>query len=133
MVLASTFAALAPAAAVPPPTARTETRLELAPNAPELAFSDTVRAFQPVPTSFVARAGDQLLLRLSELDGERVLVLQLEAPSGLPWLSGVQPGPDGLMLSLTQTGAYRLLVLMSADAARAGRAVSFELRLRLRR
>jgi len=92
---------------------------------------DTVRAYQGVPVSFAAQAGDPLLLRLK--DADRVLVLQLDAPSGLPWISGVQPGPDGIDLWFAQTGVHRLLVLMSADAARAGRAVPFELGLRLRR
>ena len=131
LVMAATLAASAPAAAVPPPPARTEVPLELVPNGPELVFGDTVRAYQAVPLTLVAQAGDRLLLRLS--DGERVLVLHVEAPSGLPWLSGAQPGPDGLVLSLTETGVYRLLVVMSADAARAGRAASFDLRQRLRR
>jgi len=105
--------------------------VELAPNGPEQVVLDTVRAYQPVPLSIAAMAGDRLLLRLK--DAERVLVLQLDAPSGLPWFSGVQPGPDGIDIGFAQTGMYRLLVLMSADAARTGRAASFELGLRLRR
>jgi hypothetical protein len=48
-------------------------------------------------------------------------------------MNGARPGPDGLSLRLDQTGTHRLLVLMSADAARAGRAANFELGLRLRR
>jgi hypothetical protein len=55
------------------------------------------------------------------------------APSALPWISGVQPGPDGIDIWFAQAGMYRLLVLMSADAARTGRAATFELGLRLRR
>jgi hypothetical protein len=55
------------------------------------------------------------------------------APSALPWISGVQPGPDGIDIWFARTGMYRLLVLMSADAARSGRAADFELGLRLRR
>jgi hypothetical protein len=51
----------------------------------------------------------------------------------LPWISGVQPGPDGNGLWFAEAGMYRLLVLMSADAARSGRAADFELGLRLRR
>jgi hypothetical protein len=90
-----------------------------------------VRAYQPVPVSFPATAGDRLLLRMK--DAERVLVLQLDAPSGLPVISGVQPGPDGIDIWFAQTGMYRLLVLMSADAARTGRAATLRLRLRLRR
>jgi hypothetical protein len=48
-------------------------------------------------------------------------------------ISGVQPGPDGIDIWFAQTGMYRLLVLMSADAARTGRAATLRLRLRLRR
>jgi hypothetical protein len=55
------------------------------------------------------------------------------APSALPWISGVQPGPDGNGLWFAEAGMYRLLVLMSADAARTGRAATLRLRLRLRR
>jgi hypothetical protein len=117
--------------AVPPPTVRPDVDVELTPNGPEHVVRDTVRAYQPVSVSFAAQAGDRLLLRL--LDAERVLVLQVDAPSGLPWISGVVPGPDGIDLWLTQTAVYRLLVLMSADAARSARAASFELGLRLRR
>jgi len=92
---------------------------------------DTVRAYQPVPVTFVARAGDRLLLRL--VDREGVLALGIEAPSGQIGMQGVRPGPDGMWLRLDETGVQRLLVMMSADAARAGRAASFELWLRLRR
>jgi len=92
---------------------------------------DTVRAYQSVPVTFHARAGDRLLLRL--VDGEQVLVLGMEAPSGWVWFSGARPGPDGLELRLGETGLQRLRVLMSADAARTGRTANFELGLRLRR
>jgi hypothetical protein len=98
---------------------------------PEQVVRDTVRAYQPVPVTFLARAGDRLLLRLVEADG--VLALTIESPSGLVGLQGARPGPDGLWLRLDETGGHRLLVLMSADAARAGRAASFELGLRLLR
>jgi len=101
------------------------------PNGQEQWVLDTVRAYQPVPVSFAAQAGDRLLLRLK--DTERVLVLQVDAPSGFPWFSGAMPGPDGIDLWFVQAGVYRLLVLMSADAARTGRAATFELGLRLRR
>jgi len=120
-----------PASAVPPPPPRAELSIELGPNGSEQVLRDTVRAYQPLAMSFAAMAGDRLLLRLK--DAERVLVLQLDAPSELPWISGVQPGPDGIDIWFAQTGVYRLLVLMSADAARSGRAASFELGLRLRR
>mgnify|MGYP005605770129 FL=1 len=91
---------------------------------------DTVRAYQPVPVAFQAQAGDRLLLRL--IDSQGVLVLGLEGPSGRIWMTGARPGPDGLELFLFETGLYRLQVLMSADAARAGRAANFELGLRRR-
>lgn len=131
LVATLAFATAVPATAVPPPPPRPEAFVELAPNGPEQVVRDTVRAYQPVPMSFAAMAGDRLLLRLK--DAEHVLVLQLDAPSGLPWISGVQPGPDGIDLWFAQTGVHRLLVLMSADAARTGRAANFELGLRLRR
>jgi hypothetical protein len=51
----------------------------------------------------------------------------------LPWLSGVRPGPDGIDLWFAKASVYRLRVLVSADAACAGRAAHFELALRLRR
>jgi len=131
MIVACAFVSPATTWAVPPPPPRAERLLELVPNGQEQWVRDTVLAYQPAPVSFAAQAGDRLLLRLK--DAERVLVLQVEAPSGLPWISGVVPGPDGIDLWLTQTAVYRLLVLMSADAARSGRAASFELGLRLRR
>ena len=88
----------------------------LTPNGSEQVVRETVRAYQPVPVSFAAQAGDRLLIRFE--DDDRVLVLQVEAPSGLPWFSGVMPGPDGIDLWFEQAGVYRLLVMMSADAAR---------------
>jgi len=131
MIVACTLVSPAPAWAVPPPPPRAERLLELVPNGQEQWVLDTVRAYQPVPVSFSAQAGDRLLLRLK--DAERVLVLQVDAPSGLPWISGVVPGPDGIDIWFAQTGVFRILVLMSADAARVGRAASFELGLRLLR
>ena len=131
LVATLALATAIPATALPPPPPRTELSVELAPNGPEQMVRDTLRAYQPLPMSFAAVAGDRLLLRLK--DAERVLVLQLDAPSGLPWISGVQPGPDGIDIWFQQTGVYRLLVLMSADAARTGRTANFELGLRLRR
>ncbi len=131
LLAAAALGAMSAAWAVPPPTVRPDVAVELTPNGPEHVVRDTVRAYQPVSVSFAAHAGDRLLLRLK--DAERVLVLQVDAPSGLPWISGVVPGPDGTDLWLAQTAVYRLLVLMSADAARTGRAASFELGLRLRR
>jgi hypothetical protein len=131
LVAAIALGAVPPASAVPPPTARPDVVIELTPGGPEQVLRDTVRAYQLVPVTFFAQAGDRLLLRL--VDGEGVLVLGTEAPSGLIGLQGARPGPDGMLLQLYETGAHRLLVVMSADPARAGRAVSFELGLRLRR
>ncbi|MGB2816609.1 MAG: hypothetical protein WBA53_17805 [Burkholderiaceae bacterium] len=125
--LATTTAALA----VPPPLSRADVVLEVEANGPEQAVRDTVRAYQSVPVTFHAQVGDQLLLHLD--DGEQVLVLGLEVPSGWVLMTGAKPGPDGLELRLTETGMHRLRVLMSADGARVGRAASFELKLRLRR
>ncbi len=131
LVAAVALGAMATVWAMPPPTVRPDVVVELTPDGPEQVVRDTVRAYQPVPVTFSAQAGDRLLLRL--VDGEGVLVLGTEAPSGLPGMNGARPGPDGLLLRLDQTGTHRLLVLMSADAARAGRAANFELGLRLRR
>jgi hypothetical protein len=117
--------------AVPPPPPLAEQLLELVPNGQEQWVPGTVRAYQPVPVGFAVMAGDRLLLRLK--DAERLLVLEFDAPPGLPWISGVMPGPDGIDIRFAQAGVHRVLVVMSADAARAGRAASFELGLRLRR
>jgi hypothetical protein len=131
LAAACAFVACGPARAVPPPPPRAELSVDLVPNGPEQVVRDIVRAYQAVPVGFAAQAGDRLLLRLK--DAERVLVLQFDAPSGLPWISGVVPGPDGIEMRFVQSGAYRLVVLMSANAARAGRAANFELGLSLRR
>lgn len=131
LVAATALAAVPPASAVPPPTTRPDVAVELTPGGPEQVVRDTVRAYQPVPVTFRAQAGSRLLLRL--VDGEGLLVLGTEAPSGQIGMQGARPGPDGLVLRLDETGAHRLLVTMSADAARAGRAASFELGLRLLR
>ena len=131
LVATLAFATAVPATAVPPPPPRAELSVELVPNGPEQVVRDTVRAYQPVPVSFAAQAGDRLLLRLK--DAERVLVLQVDAPSGLPWISGVSPAPTASTSGSRKPASIGLLVLMSADAARAGRAANFELGLRLRR
>jgi hypothetical protein len=131
LIVAAIVAASVPAWAVPPPPAREDLGIDLQVNGPEQVVRDTVRAYQAVPVSFHAQAGDRLLLRL--VDSAQVLVLGMEAPSGWIWLTGARPGPDGLELRLGETGRQRLLVLMAADAARSGRAASFELGLRLRR
>jgi len=131
MIVACAFVSHTPALAVPPPPPRADLALMLTPNGSEQVVRENVRAYQPVPVSFAAQAGDRLLIRFE--DDDRVLVLQVEAPSGLPWFSGVMPGPDGIDLWFQQAGVYRLLVIMSADAARSGRSAKFELGLRLRR
>lgn len=131
LAAAIVLGAMPPASAVPPPTARPDVAVELTPGGPEQVVRDTVRAYQPVPVTIRAQAGDRLLLRL--VDGEGVLVLGIEAPSGLIGMHGARSGPDGLVLRLDETGAHRLLVIMSSDAARAGRVASLELGLRLLR
>ena len=131
LVAAAVLGVLSAAWAVPPLTVRPDVAVELTPNRPEHVVRDTVRAYQPVSVSFAAQAGDRLRLRLK--DADRVIVLQLDVPAGLPWNSGVVPGPDGIDLQFADAAVYRLLVLMSADAARTGRAAGFELGLRLRR
>ncbi len=85
---------VAPAGAVPPPPPRPDLRLDLVRDGPEQVVRDTVRAYQPVPVAVAAQAGERLLLRLTDRD--RLLVLQIDAPSGLPWITGAQPGPDGV-------------------------------------
>lgn len=117
--------------AVPPPPPRPDTVLDVQLDGPEQVVRDTVRAYQPVPVVFHAKGGDRLLLRL--VDAEPVLMLGIEAPSGQIWMIGARPGPDGMELRLLEAGRYRLLVALSADAARAGRAVPFDLGIRLRR
>jgi hypothetical protein len=97
----------------------------------EQVLKDTVRAYRSVSVAFHAQAGDRLLLRL--VDRQCVLILGMEAPSGQLWMNGARPGPDGLELWLGETGLHRLRALMSADAARSGRAAKFELGLRRRR
>jgi hypothetical protein len=97
---------------------------------PERVVRDEVRAYQYVPLTLHADAGDELLLWLSDRDG--LLVLDVQAPSGLRWLTGARPGPDGMVMRLIEAGDYRLAVVMSGDAARTGKAAAFELRLRLR-
>lgn len=131
MVLACAWASSLPAGAMPPPPPRAEQLLDLVPNGQELRRLDTVRAYQPALMRVSVQAGDRLLLRLKEAD--RVLVLQVDTQSGLPWISGAVPGPDGIDIRFAESGVHRLVVLMSANAARAGRAASFELGVRLRR
>lgn len=130
LLVAAVLGPTASAWAVPPPPPRSDVLVDLQADGHELTLRDTVRAYQSVPVAFRAQAGDRLLLRL--IDSQRVLVLGLEGPSGRIWMTGARPGPDGLELFLFETGLHRLQVLMSADAARAGRAADFELGLRRR-
>jgi len=104
---------------------------DLRPASAKRIVEDEVRAYQYVPLSFHASAGDELLLSMAT--GEHPLVLDLEAPSGLRWIVGASPGPDGMRLRMMETGVHRLYVVMSSDAARTGRTAGFRLGLRLRR
>ena len=70
MIVACAIASPVPAWAVPPPPPRAERLLELVPNGQEQWVLDTVRAYQPVPVSFAAQAGDRLLLRLKDADAQ---------------------------------------------------------------
>jgi hypothetical protein len=119
------------ATAIPPPPARPEQVLDLHADGGTRVIEGEVRAYQAVPLSFHANAADELLVSLA--DSERLLVLDVEAPSGLRWVSGAIPGPDGLRLRLVETGAHRLYVVMIGDAARGGKAARFRLRLKLLR
>lgn len=117
------------ATAIPPPLARPPLVLDLHADGGTRTIEDEVRAYQAVPVSFHANAADELLVWLA--DGERLLVLDVESPSDLRWVSGAVPGPDGLRLRLMETGVYRLFVVMTGDAARRGKAARFQLRLKL--
>ncbi len=117
------------ATAIPPPPARPELVLDLHAGGDARGIEDEVRAYQAVPVSFRANAADELLVWL--VDSERLLVLDVEAPSDLRWVSGAMPGPDGLRLRLMETGVYRVFVVMTGDAARLGKAARFQLRLKL--
>ena len=119
------------ATAIPPPPARPELVLDLHVDGGTRVIEDEVRAYQAVPLSFHANAADELLVWL--VDSERLLLLDVEAPSDLRWVSGAVPGPDGLRLRLMETGVYRLYVVMTGDAARMGKAARFQLRLKLLR
>ena len=124
------LSAVVPASAIPPPPERQALRLHLPADGREILVEDEVRAYQFFPLDFAARAGDQLLLWLS--DAESLLVVDLQGPSGTRLVQGARSGPDGLWLFLPETGAYRLNVVMSGDAARIGKAARFRLTLRLR-
>ena len=117
------------ATAIPPPVARPELALYLHADGGIRVIDDEVRAYQAVPLSFHADAADELLVWL--VDSERLLALDVEAPSERRWVSGAVPGPDGLRLRLMETGVYRLYVVMTGDAARVGKAARFQLRLKL--
>jgi hypothetical protein len=119
------------APAIPPPPARSELVLDLHADGGTRVIEDEVRAYQAVSLTFHANAGDELLVWLA--DSERLLVLDVEAPSDLRWVSGAVPGPDGLRLRLIETGVHRMYVVMTGDAARVGKAARFQLRLKLHR
>jgi len=121
----------APSAAVPPPEPHSLVTIDLHPDGSERLVENEVLAYRQVPLAFDASTGDVLIMWLK--DTENLLVLDLEAPSGLRWIQGAKPGTDGLRLSLAETGTYRLYVAMSGDAARTGRKARFQLRLMLRR
>ena len=125
------LSAMVPASAIPPPPERQAVTLHLPADGREIVVEDEVRAYQFFPLDFVARAGDQLLLWLS--DAESLLVVDLQGPSGTRLVQGARSGPDGLWLLLPETGVYRLNVVMSGDAARIGKTARFQLKLRLRR
>ena len=123
--------AVAPAQGVPPPPPRPATVIDLRPGGAVQTVEHEVRAYQPVPLKVDVVAGDTLLAWLS--DDEPLLVLHVANPAGAMWLEGARPGPDGLTLRFAESGIHLVFVAMSADAARAGKATRFRLRLMLRR
>jgi hypothetical protein len=119
------------AVAIPPPPPRSAEQLDLPADGSERSVSGEVRAYQAVPVEFVATAGDELILVLTE--DARLLVLDFEAPSGLRWIQGARPSADGLRLRLPETGRHQIEVVMTGDAARTGKRATFKLGLRLLR
>ena len=130
--LASAVALSLPAAAgaVPPPPSRPDIVLDVRHSAVPRVVADAVRPYQPVPVAFQADAGHELLVWLSA--PAQQVSLAFETPSGLQWMQGVVPGPDGLRLRLPESGLTRVFVSLGAEAAREGRTAPFELRLQLR-
>jgi len=125
------LAPIAPAQAVAPPVPRDAIEVDLRTGADERVITDVVRPYQPLELKLRADAGAVLLLWLT--DADRSLVLHVVAPSGIRWIEGAQAGPDGLRLNLAESGVHRLLVAVSADAARAGKAAALRLRMKLLR
>jgi len=130
-ILVIALATIAPAHAVAPPVPREAIELDFRTGGDERVIKEVVRPYQPLELTWRADAGAVLLLWLT--DADRSLVLHVVTPSGLRWIEGAQAGPDGLRLSLVESGVHRIYVAVSADAARAGKAKAFQLRMRLRR
>lgn len=125
------LATSAPAHAVAPPVPRDAIELDFRTGGDERVIEDVVRPYQPLEVTLHADAGAVLLIWLT--DAERSLVLHVVTPSGVRWIEGAQAGPDGLRLNLVESGVHRIYVAVSTVAARAGKAESFRLRMRLRR
>ena len=125
------LATSAPSNAVAPPVPRDAIELDFRTGGDERVIEEVVRPYQPLEVTWHADAGAVLLIWLT--DAERSLVLHVVTPSGLRWIEGAQAGPDGLRLSLVESGVHRIYVAVSADAARAGKAKALRLRMSLRR
>jgi hypothetical protein len=130
-ILVIALAAGAPAHAVAPPVPREAIELDFRTGGDERVINEVVRPYQPLELTWRADAGAVLLLWLT--DADRLLVLHVVTPSGTRWIEGAQSGPDGLRLSLAESGVHRIHVAVSADAARTGKAAAFQLRMRLQR
>jgi len=131
LALVVALASMAPAHAVAPPVPRDAIEIDFRTGGDERIVEDVVRPYQPLELTWRADAGAVLLLWLA--DADRSLVLHVVTPSGTRWIEGAQSGPDGLRLNLAESGVHRLLVAVSADAARAGKAAAFRLRMKLLR
>ena len=125
------LATIAPAHAVAPPVPRDAIEVDFRTGGDERIIEEVVRPYQPLELTWRADAGAVLLLWLT--DADRSLVLHVVTPSGMRWIEGAQSGPDGLRLNLAESGVHRIYVSVSADAARAGKAAAFRLRMRLQR
>ncbi|MGB2816392.1 MAG: hypothetical protein WBA53_03845 [Burkholderiaceae bacterium] len=125
------LATVAPAHAAAPPVPRDAIEVDFGKRGDERIIEEVVRAYQPLELTLRADAGAVLLLSLT--DADRSLVLHVVTPSGARWIEGAQSGPDGLRLNLAESGVHRIYVAVSADAARAGKAAAFQLRIGLQR
>jgi hypothetical protein len=125
------LATVAPAHAVAPPVPRDAIEVDVGTRGDERIVKEVVRPYQPLELTLRADGGAVLLLWLT--DDDRLLVLHVVTPSGTRWIEGAQSGPDGLRLNLAESGVHRIHVAMSADAARAGKAAAFRLRIALQR